>query len=74
MESSRLCLAGVNSRSADKFMLIFRQQSQQPGFVVDIRSLANDCFLSVDHQQNRIVANSRTPPANKFLIIPANEQ
>jgi hypothetical protein len=54
-----------------KFVLIFHQQDQQPGFMVDIHSLANDSYLTdggVD--DDSIVATSRTAPANKFLIIP----
>jgi hypothetical protein len=62
-----------NDNIAVKFVLFYHQQNQHSGFVVDIRSLANDCFLSVDNQ-NRVVANSPTAPANKFLIIPADEQ
>jgi hypothetical protein len=62
-----------NYYNPTKFVLYYHQQIQQPGIVVDIRSLSNDCFLSVDNQ-NRVVANSRTEPDNKFLIIPADEQ
>jgi hypothetical protein len=54
-------------------VLFNHQQIQQPGIVVDIRSLANGCFLSLD-DQDRVVANSRMAPDNKFLIIPADEQ
>jgi hypothetical protein len=58
-----------------KFVLYFHQQNNQhAGISVDIRSLKNDCFLSLDNQQNHFVANSRTAPDNKFLIIPADEQ
>jgi hypothetical protein len=60
--------------SPTKFVLFYHQQIQQPGIVVNIRSLSNDCFLSVDHHKSRIVANSHTAPDNKFLIIPADEQ
>jgi hypothetical protein len=49
-----------------------QQQNKQPGILVDIYSLANGFFLSVlpVGNQNRIVANSRTAPANKFLLVP----
>jgi hypothetical protein len=56
-----------------KFELLFHQQSQQPGMLVDIRSLVSDYFLTENSQQNRIEANSRTAPAHKFLIIPVGE-
>jgi hypothetical protein len=50
-----------------KFVLTFLPQNQHPGFMVDIRSLANDNFLS---GFNFVMADSGTPPPNKFLILP----
>jgi hypothetical protein len=60
--------------NADKFVLFFHQQNQQlqPGFSVDISTLAG-YFLSVN-DNNFIVANSHIPPADKFLIIPVGVQ
>jgi hypothetical protein len=64
--------AKLNNRS--KFTLIFhpQQDKQQPGILVDILSLANSCFLSVEvnpADENYVLATSPTPPANKFLIL-----
>ena len=59
----------ANDGSAGKFVLFYHQQNQQPGLLVDISTL-DGYFLSLD-DNNNVVANSRTPPANKFLIIPA---
>jgi hypothetical protein len=55
-----------------KFVLVFHQQDQQTGFMVDIHSLAHDSYLTNGWDDDIIVANSRsrTAPANKFLIIP----
>jgi hypothetical protein len=60
--------------SSSKFALIFhpQQEKKHPGILVDIFSLANGCFLSVEtNQPNRlvVVANSFAAPSNKFLIV-----
>jgi hypothetical protein len=59
--------------SPSKFVLNYNhQQNKHPGILVDIYSLANGLFLSVGspQDQNRVVANSRTAPTKKFLIVP----
>jgi hypothetical protein len=57
-----------NKKNAGKFVLFFHQQNQQPGISVDISTLAG-YFLCFD-KDNNLVANSQTPPVDKFLIIP----
>jgi hypothetical protein len=54
-------------------VLFFHPQNQQPAISVDISTLAG-YFLCVEDNDNFIVANSRTPPADKFLIIPVGVQ
>jgi hypothetical protein len=56
------------SDNAEKFVLFFHQQNQKAGISVDISTLAG-YFLLLDNDNN-LVANSRTAPADKFLIIP----
>jgi hypothetical protein len=56
--------------NAEKFVL-FHQQNQHAGISVDISTLAGS-FLCMD-TNNFVVANSRTAPAEKFLIIPVDE-
>jgi hypothetical protein len=54
-----------------KFVLFFHQQNQQQaGFLVDIRSLANNCFLY--HNSNCVLAHSSYSVQNKFLILPVD--
>jgi hypothetical protein len=64
----------LSASNPSKFVLHYdhQQQNKQPGILVDIYSLANGYFLSVlpVGNHNRIVANSRTAPANKFLLVP----
>jgi hypothetical protein len=57
-----------NKSNAEKFVLFFHQQNQHAGLLVDISTLAGN-FLCIDNE-NYLAANSRTPPADKFLIIP----
>jgi hypothetical protein len=68
----------IYSTSQSKFVLFYdhQQQNKHPGILVDIYSLANGNFLSVSNQYNpnRVVANSRTAPAKKFLLVPLSEQ
>jgi hypothetical protein len=40
-----------------------------PGFMVDIRALANDNFLS-ESEFGFVMADSATSPPNKFMILP----
>jgi hypothetical protein len=61
----------LNLGHGEKFALIFHPQDQQAGISVDIRSVAKDCFVSVDDNQD-LVATSSTAPAKKFLIVPAD--
>jgi hypothetical protein len=56
----------------EKFVLVFHQQNQHPGISVDIISLAGS-FLCMD-KDNYVVENSRTPPTDKFLILPVGMQ
>jgi hypothetical protein len=61
------------STDQSKFALFYDQQqpNKHPGILVDIYSLANGLFLSPEvSSYNRIVANSRTAPAKKFLLVP----
>jgi hypothetical protein len=58
--ASVMFLANVDNKS--KFTLIFHPQQDKPhpGILVDIYSLENRCFLSVEViQENRLVANRR---------------
>jgi hypothetical protein len=57
------------SSSRTKFVLSFHQQNQEPGILVDIRSLANGFFFAAA-EYSRIAAHSHEPPSDKFLIIP----
>jgi hypothetical protein len=66
-KSSRVCFVR-NNGNAEKFVLFFHEQNQQTGLLVDICTLGG-YFLLLDNN-NKLVANSRTPPADKFLIIP----
>jgi hypothetical protein len=52
-----------------KFVLTLQKQLTVPGFMVDIRALANDNFLS-ESEYGFVMANSGTLPPNKFLILP----
>jgi hypothetical protein len=61
----------VYGGNAAKFVL-FHHQNQQSGFLVDISSMAGS-FLCMD-SDDYVAAISRTPPANKFLIIPVGVQ
>jgi hypothetical protein len=65
--SSRVALT-ANYFNAEKFVLFFHQ-NQQAGISVDISTLVG-YFLCMDNDNTHIVANSRTPPADKFRIIP----
>jgi predicted adenine nucleotide alpha hydrolase (AANH) superfamily ATPase len=56
------------SEFGTKFVLNFLPQNQHPGFMVDIRSLANDKFLS--EFNGFVMADSSDKPPNKFLILP----
>jgi hypothetical protein len=57
-----------NDDNAEKFVLFFHEQNQQAGISVDISTLSG-YFLLLDNN-NKLVANSRTPPADKFLLVP----
>jgi hypothetical protein len=57
--------------NAEKFVFFYHPQNQQPAISVDISTLAGS-FLCVDNN-NFVMANSRTPPTNKFLIVPVDE-
>jgi hypothetical protein len=66
----------ANSGSGEKFVLFFHQQNKHAGILVDISTLAGS-FLCMDMEMddnNFVVANSQTPPANKFLIVPVGVQ
>jgi hypothetical protein len=67
IRSTRVQLVGIKNY-AEKFVLFFHQQNQQAGISVDISTLGGS-FLCMDNN-NYVVANSRTPPTNKFLIVP----
>jgi murein tripeptide amidase MpaA len=69
--SSRVTFFANDEESAGEFVLFFHQQNQQSGLLVDICSLAG-LFLHMDYG-NFIAANSSKAPAEKFLIIPADE-
>jgi uncharacterized membrane protein len=66
-KSSKVVFA-CDGGNAEKFVLFNNPQNQQPAISVDICTLAGS-FLCVDNN-NFVVANSRTPPDDKFLIIP----
>jgi hypothetical protein len=80
--SDQIGLLMENSQGREsKVKLYFhlQQDKQLPGILVDIFSLASRCFLSPvvnrcwasreANQQNRLMATSPTPPANKFMIL-----
>jgi hypothetical protein len=69
-KSSRVYFGGYGC-NAEKFVL-FHQQNQQSGFLVDIGTLAGS-FLCLDNA-GYVASNSRTAPANKFLILPVGVQ
>jgi hypothetical protein len=69
--STAVYFSATDCRSINvKFVLTFLPQNQHPGFMVDIRSLANDNFLSGFNGSGFVMADSGTPPPNKFLILP----
>jgi hypothetical protein len=60
-----------------KFELFFLQHKDKQlaaGISVDIRSLANDSFLSKKEGYSQFLADSHIAPSNKFLIIPVEGQ
>jgi hypothetical protein len=63
-DSSKVHFTG----NAEKFVLFFHQQNQKAGISVDISTLAG--YFLLLNNNNKLMANSRTPPADKFLIIP----
>jgi hypothetical protein len=65
--SSRVEFTG-NKGNAGKFVFFYHQQNQHAAISVDISTL-DGYFLCLDNY-NQVVANSHTPPADKFLIIP----
>jgi hypothetical protein len=52
-----------------KFVLTLQKQLTVPGFMVDIRSLSNDKFLT-ESEFGLVMADSDNPPPHKFLILP----
>jgi hypothetical protein len=68
---SRVIFSAIDEDSAGQFVLFFHPQKEPAGLLVDISSLSGS-FLHMDNF-DFVVANSRTPPANKFLIIPVDE-
>jgi hypothetical protein len=67
---SRVLFSAKVEDSAGEFVFFFHPQNKQPGISVDISTLAGS-FLYMD-SLDFVVANSRTPPANKFSIIPVD--
>jgi hypothetical protein len=61
----------ANKGTAAKFVLFFHQQNQHAAISVDISTL-DGYFFCLDND-GYVEANSRTPPAHKFLIVPADE-
>jgi hypothetical protein len=68
---SRVHFSATNKDSADQFVILFHQQNQHPGLLVDICTL-DGLFLHMGNE-NCIVANSSKAPTYKFLIIPVDD-
>jgi hypothetical protein len=62
----------ANYFNAEKFVLFFHQD-KQAGISIDISTLAG-YFLCMDYDNNYVMANSRTAPADKFLVLPVGVQ
>jgi hypothetical protein len=68
--SSRVTFSANDEDSAGQFVLFFHPQNEHAGLMVDISTLAGS-FLCM--RDNYVMANSRIPPDDKFVIIPVDE-
>jgi hypothetical protein len=65
--------SATDEGNAGQFVLVFHPQNQKSGLSVDIRSVAGTFLYVEDNDKNYIVADSSEAPADKFLIVPADE-
>jgi hypothetical protein len=70
---SRVIFSATDEDSAGEFVLFFHPQNKKSGLSVDICSSAGSFLHVEDNEKNYIVENSSEAPADKFLIIPADE-